>query len=45
MQVGEAQEIPVGSDHRIPMLLCEITDDFVARFALKSEVPHVGTLK
>jgi hypothetical protein len=45
VQLGKLKEIPVGSHYRVAMPLCEIMDDFVARFALKAELPHVGALK
>ena len=45
MQLGEFEEIAIGSHDRVTMLLCEIMNDFVARFTLKAEQPDVGALK
>ena len=38
VHVGQFEEIPVGSHYRVRMVLCEITDDLVGRFALKAEL-------
>lgn len=44
-QFGKQKEIPVRGNDRLAMLLCEIMDDFVLRFAIQAELPYVGALE